>query len=294
MQTLKGLVTEGILINKSIPFTSIPFVNLQDFVNTRADLRASNTRNLSTVVIIEEKYKIVTVYGKLEGANGCDTLNICKVVKKLSALENYKCHFFDVTNDENISNVSALHEIMIIGFVINDVQEYEKQTIELLGSRQMTDEQFEELLQRDQAAFKANIIKRYMDVPNFNIHKCFACEYNVESNLIGSHIYRYADIKRDHSRGLLTTEQAAHLIISGDNGFLLCGTQDKEFEKGQIYFDVIDKGFKPDKNKLTNKEFNLVKSKIKTNDFSRITFSNEFIVNIKHHLYRTNHSQNNS
>lgn len=288
IQTLKGLMTEGVYINSSMPFGGQPFVNLQDFVNVRAKLRSKKTGNLSTILIIEPKYKNIIVYGKLGGANGCDTLNICKVIKKLSVSENYICNFFDVTNDSNVNDQRTLDEIKLIGFIINDVNEYEKETIDLLGSRTLTDKQFEDMLQRDQMAFKANIIKRYIDVPNFDIHKCFACEYNVESNLIGSHIYRYADIKRDHSNGLITTEQAAHLIISGDNGFLLCGTQDKEFEKGQIYFDIDKKNFVADKNKLTNDEYKLVNNKIKANDFNNVNFSDEFIKNIKQHLSRVN------
>lgn len=115
----------------------------------------------------------------------------------------------------------------------------------------------DEYLRRRQDIFKRNIINKY-NIKDFDITKCFASDYKISQNLIAAHIYRYADILDDCKNGLITIQQAKNYIISGDNGFLLSPNKDKEFEKGQIYFDLENKKFVPNRKVLAQEEYNYI------------------------------------
>lgn len=278
---LKTLITFGVKINNSI--TNPPrsgFNTLEEYLSLRSKLKNKNTGNNSTFISLDNDS--IIVYGRLEGASGIDTINCCKIINLLE--KNKKFKIFNISEKPFPS--STIKEIEDLGFELQDPKEIQKETEIQLSTSALNEELYEEILKRNQSAFIANILKKYSKYKEFDVHKCFCCEYNVEQNLIGSHIYRYADIKRDFFEGKLSCQEAAHLIVSGENGFLLCGTQDREFEKGQIYFDLEQKSFVANKEKLTDEQFNLVKEKIKPNDFSKIAFSSEFIKNIKEHHKR--------
>lgn len=49
-----------------------------------------------------------------------------------------------------------------------------------------------------------------------------ACNYGVEVNCETAHFYSCSDIIKDFNNILISYQHAAHLIISGDNGFLFC------------------------------------------------------------------------
>ncbi|MDR2830209.1 MAG: HNH endonuclease [Methanobrevibacter sp.] len=285
--SLKNCATQGASINLSLTIPDLIYKSINEFLNDRSVLRSKNRGNNSTLIQYNNVNNLVTIFGRLDGANGCDTMNICRTIRRLASINNTDVDFFNVTPN-NMSYHSVLTEISSMNINVRNVNDNLQEIITTMQGREMSDEQYDELLQRDQNAFKANIIKKYIAIPNFNIHKCFGCDYCVESNLIGAHIYRYADIKRDYALNKLTAEQAAHLIISGENGFLLCPNQDKEFEKGQILFDINIKSFVANSKKLANNEYKQLSKTIKSNDFSNIIFTKEFVSNINEHIKRVN------
>jgi hypothetical protein len=290
--SIKTLATSGATINLSLSIPNLIFQTLREFLDVRYKLRNKNTGNNST--IIQENFitKVITIYGRLDGANGTDTINICRLVKQLAGINNQIVQFYNVTPKNYSFSHGRLQQIKEMNLQIENVAENEKEIIQLLNTRSITEEQYDQNLNRDQATFKANIIQKYIGVPNFNIHKCFACDYMVESNFIGSHIYRYADIKRDFLENKLTNEQAAHLIVSGDNGFLLCPTQDVEYEKGMIIFDLNSKTFIANEKKLTSGEFKQVQSNIHTSSFIDVPLTEEFVKNINEHYKRIKYEKN--
>ncbi len=285
--TIKELLTiEPILINNSLnkllPSTIQPFKNLNDFLDSREKLRNKNKGNESTFLQINNLSNRLTIYGKLDGANGRNTFLICKVINVLTN-QNIEKNFFNVTPYNKKFSKSLIDDIEDLGFIINDIQINESKLIERLEKQ--TDK-VNDILPRDQDTFKANIIQKYLTNKKFDVHKCMCCNYIVESNLIASHIHRYTDILEEFKKGLIDAKTAAHLIVSGDNGFLLCPNQDKEFEKGQIYFDIDKKRFIPNEKKLSKFEFDQILHNIKCANFENIDFSEEFITNIKKHQKR--------
>jgi hypothetical protein len=291
MVSIRNIASQGATINLSMTTQQAPFQNLEEFLTIRSHLRDKNTGNNSTIIDRNIAVNTITIYGRLDGANGTDTINVCRLVRKLAAQTNEKVQFYNITPSNKYFSPSILQQIQNMYLKIGDVNEDEANIREVLTTRNMFEEQNEDLLSRDQNAFKANIIQKYIAIPNFNIHKCFGCNYKIESNFIGSHIYRYADIRKDFRENKLTIEEAAHLIISCDNGFLLCPNQDKEFEKGMIVFDLNTKSFVANRTRLSKEEFEQVQSNINTSNFKDIQFTKEFINNINEHHKRVNYQQ---
>ncbi len=249
-----------------------PFKNLDEYVLFKTQSKEKNKGNKSTVIkyIFDEK-KIV-VYGKTDGANGMETLIIMEIIYKF----NKNLEFFDITSKPNIK---INEKIIKIGInIINltpNINLFDKKDNE------------EEKIKRNQPLFYGNIIKKYID-SEVNIDKCFACDYKITENLINSHIHRFADINKEFMEGNLTRQEAEILVNSGDNGFLLCPNQDKEFEKGLIYFDIQTGTFLSNEDKILNNEnYAYIKNKIMENFSSKkIKLSDEFINNIKKHHKR--------
>lgn len=277
--------TPGIKINKSLQYsnfkTDLKDNSFEDFIERRIKTRNANKGNLSTLIQYDKETNKVIIFGRLDGANAPDTLNICKKIQEYKHEYNFKTYFYDVTPNGKPKNKWISQNITELVDYMEDQKNYEKRIIFDLKNKD------NKILQRNQPAFKANIIKKYIDVKGFDIHRCFACNYKIETNFIASHIYRYADILKDYKEGKISVKKAAHLIISGDNGFLLCPTQDKEFEKGQIYFDINNKQFVPNINKIKNEEeLQEIKNNIRTNNFSNVIFTKEFICNVEKHINR--------
>lgn len=280
--TIRELLTIGININNSLNKYEkfYKFKNIDEYLINRKKLR-SNIHNQSTLIV--QIANNITVYGKLDGANKNDTLLICKVISKLSS-NFFKLNFYDITSNlskEKNHLIKIVNKIKDMCFQINDVNDNEN---ELIARINKNNEKIK-FLQRDQETFKANIIKKYLTY-GIDIHKCIACDYNIESNFIAAHIYRYCDIIQDFKNNKINAQEAAHFIVSGDNGFLLCPNQDKEFEKGQIYFDLKTKKFVANHKKLNEFDFECIKAKIKCLDFNNLNFSQEFIENNKKHHKR--------
>ncbi|MFT4326189.1 MAG: HNH endonuclease, partial [Candidatus Woesearchaeota archaeon] len=81
---------------------------------------------------------------------------------------------------------------------------------------------------RNTPKFHYNLFKKYGD------KKCYLCECNTDKIIVGAHIHRVTDIKKDSS---IDDDEKGRQVIDGDNGLWLCSNHDKLFEWGVIYFD---------------------------------------------------------
>lgn len=247
---INELKTIGITINESLnrngDFEEI--INIDEYLTFRKEMRQKNKYNNST--IFDRTQRKIVIYGRLDGANGPNTIFSCMVLKKLN-INLQEIDFFDVTPKK--SNKKLLNFIVNLGFKLNNVNHNEVDLAKriLKGTR--------ETISRDQKTFKANIIKKYLTIPSFNINECMACDYGIEINFEAAHIYSCSDIIKDYENNLISSKVAAHLIVSGDNGFLLCSNCHKEFDKGQIYFDLESKNFCVNKKRV-----------VRQNDYQKI------------------------
>lgn len=282
---LKTFVTLGVKLNHSINYKNTVFNNLEEYIIERNKLKERNKGNNSTYIKIFYDEKKICVYGRLDGASGVDTINACRIISKLADSENFHLEFYQLlTKFERLKD--SLEIIRELGFLIIDSEQKEIALQDDFQQGNYKDD-YDQLLKRNQGLFIKNIIQKYIDVKDFNLHRCFCCNYIIESNFIAAHIYRYSDILKDFFNfSKLTISQAVHLMVSGENGFFFCPNHDKEYEKGMIIFDFEKKEFVPNKNLLSHDEFQQVQKNVYNQDFKEVFYSEEFYLNIKQHLKR--------
>lgn len=288
VKDFRTLLSMSVIINKSFPIKYNEeniFNNLEDYIISRNKLKLKNRGNNSTYIKIFDEEKNIIVYGKVEGANYSDTINTCRIISKLNS-SNYELLFFDLNND-SLKNNNKYNKIIETGFVIIDSTEQENQLQKQLEEVR-TEEQYEIILKRNQGLFIKNIIQKYINVESFDLHRCFACDYIIESNFIASHIHRYSDIIKEFLNKKISISSAAHLIVSGENGFLLCPNQDKEFEKGMIYFDYENKKFAINNDKLNLEPYLQLNERMNNQNFSNVNYTDEFRNNVNKHINRIN------
>lgn len=272
-------------------FTPNKLENLHSLLKRRNDLSSRNKGNQPSYICVNDENKIVHLMGKLDGANGGDTVLLCEILSKMCKNEKYKLFFSDITPvDKKTSNSNILLFIQNVLEHVNIVSQTPtneiKNIIDNIEINEISDEQLPTNLIRDQLLFRENIVKRYNKF--FNCDICFACDYFISGNLIASHIYRYADIVRDYKNGKLSIEKAHELIVSGENGFLLCRNHDGEFEKGQLFFDLNLCKFNYNKKLLSNEE---IQGRIEQTPLHQNAFPNELITpqfkeNVSKHIQR--------
>lgn len=296
--TLKKASTAEIIIGKSFHYNGDKYNTIDQFIAESTALRDKNKGNISTLFDYDKDLNTLTIYGRLEGASGCGTLLDIKALAKMIEVKKAKKYFFDISKDRSIDKFKTL--ITNLGYLLCDPNKIENEIVNQIYhinrenkfNANIKEKQINEIFHRNQNLFKANILKKYSNIPEFNVNTCFACSYPIKNNLISSHIYRYIDIIHDYENGILNEKEATHLIVSGDNGFLLCPTQDKEFEKGMIVFDYRKRKFVANPNQLQENEISIVKANIHSANFNNVDFSDEFISNCKKHWTRTNYINN--
>lgn len=254
----KSLVNE----NQKIPAT------IEEYLKLKESLK--NERNNSS--FIKHQNGVVTVYGKIKGANLKHALLMCLFLRSQKERWNIKSlkfvYFLKPDEIENFNEIKEIKRLEEYGFQIENSYEIVKNIdIEKCAKNFENEIESKDIeIKRYQKLFKQNIIT------NYGIDKfCYACEYNIFDNLIASHIHRVTDINYEFKSGELTKEKAQEQIVDGYNGFLFCPNHDKAFEKGQIFWNIKTKKFEVNaknmnqsqilylKTSLTNKEFNIPK-----------------------------------
>lgn len=205
------------VINESEVFLNpvTPYTRFSDFRTYRVESRRRRRNNASTYII--NNGDTVSIYGKLYGANKMEAALLALVTKEL--LNEEEIIFYPV-KDHGVEEPSeTLKSILEDSGITIDTSLYE---IERTGSR----EAFEKEI-RNQAAFTYNLAQKFED------KECYLCDCKIEKAIVASHLHRVTDIK--HST--LSFEEKLNQAKNGENGLWLCGTHDKLFEYGYIYFE---------------------------------------------------------
>lgn len=245
----------GNSINSIVGEKLIPFNNLVDYVDKIDGSSKLNKGNEPTYIDIDFNNKIITIFGKIDGANFSSTIQHCRNLAILK--KDYKLEFYLLNDNIEKSKSKNLREI-------NNVVE------EIIESNVHQNE--EKIFNRNQKIFKMRIIEKYKEF-NIDVSECFCCNYPITENLIAAHIHRHSDIERVMNENIENLKflsfsskserekeklkiiyKANELTTSGSNGFLLCRNHDVEFEKGMIYFDQKNKKFNINLSKKYYKE----------------------------------------
>ncbi|MGZ9762948.1 hypothetical protein ACXYRO_01155 [Mycoplasma sp. 4013] len=282
-----------------------------DFIDQNIKNKTENlSRNLSLIQSIKQKqlsslknklnkpliieyqmiknHIFIDVYGKFDGVNRQDTLLSCKIISKLSHQFEQKTLNLWLLNGDSVS-MNIKKYVTSLGFSF----QYNTTVNEQTNKYNYDIDKTKQFLLRNQKFLRANIYKKYNNY--INIGECFACDYNINENLITAHIYRHTDIQAEHQKNNISIDDAFNLTTSGDNRFLLCPNHDKEYEKGVIFFDPFSFAFKVNKHfflKHETKKINYVDSKL-INKFNNLPknalssiFNTNFINNINKHITR--------
>ncbi|VEU59761.1 HNH endonuclease signature motif containing protein [Mesomycoplasma neurolyticum] len=271
----------SIKINKSIIFDASKLINcyssIETYVHFRNEIKNKNSKNNSTYTKIFNSEKEIVVYGRLDGANFSDFIFTLLIIKKLN-FKKYKLFFSEIFGYKKNKTINSKYkEIQELGYEILDFSS-------TTNSLNKIDINYIDELKRNQKLFTKQIIENYSKF--LNVNKCFACDYNISTNLIASHIHRYSDIKNDYKNKKIDFIGAQKLISSGNNGFFLCPNHDKEFEKGFIFFNYNKKIFEANPKMLNEELFLNVKNKIQSQNFQKISFNLEFKKNLENHIKR--------
>lgn len=285
---LKCLKLIGFEINKSMNFIdeNINILNLEKFLILKNDISKQNKQNKP--IYLEKKYNEISgkddilIFAKFDGVNKISTLLLIFTILYMD--KNLDLFLIPL----NKGKISKRDKNFLPKNVKWFNEDEDKINIKNILSSNETNEIKIQKLSRNQTLFKKNIINFYLK-KNINLNKCFACNYNNYENLISAHIHRVADIIKDFEMNKITKKTAEELLVSGENGFLLCPNSDKEFEKGQIIFNLDKFIFEKNKNyykEMINKE-NIFLSidNIKYN-FSKNLFSDNVLENVKKHIER--------
>ena len=276
LRSFRILKTCNINFTKLIQNIS-PYNSINEFIDDITNISNKNSRNSPTYILSKDDE--LQLFAKCEGANFKDSFLILLC---LLSLNKEKPVFFIPLTDINKSDIELLKLLKLIYKNLNlelDKEIINEPNISIL----------EEIsLKRNQLKFTKNIINKYTS-ENINCNQCFACDYNITQNLISAHIHRFSDINNDYQKNLISKEEAIKLSISGNNGFLLCPNHDKEFEKGMIIFDININKFIPNiKNIHTNKFYDDILKKLKSQNFNKNLYNDEFYKNIQKHINRIN------
>lgn len=282
-------VSIGNSVKKLLNAELKPFLNLDEYIFNLQESSKKNKNNVPTYIEKNIKNRVVTVFGKLDGANYGQTIQHCRNLKLLK--EEYTLEFYQLLSDNTKVNSEQVKK-EAISLIVD----------EIIKSNVI--EKNEKVFARNQVIFKVNIIDKYRKLIDTN--KCFCCNYPITENLIAAHIHRHSDIERELNAKLLnlskegTTfesdkiiererliQEACKMTTSGSNGFLLCRNHDIEFEKGIIFFNFKKKKFVLNyKNNLIIPQYinDIIQKYENFYNFEKMDYI--FIENIKKHYIR--------
>lgn len=242
---LRELTTIGIKINETLKsFTAENPINgfndLNDFLDDKYIIKNKSANKEALKWSINYDEGSLYVYSKNKGATRGEVIVFLLVLKKLLKDANYKIKFVSLEN-ENKKDFEKLRKIFkddITFENLNEINNELSKDLSKIFEKTSSENEYNKLLKRAQEVFKINIIKKYFNEEDFQIDRCFCCNYILGKSLIRSHIHRFVDIEREFIEKILNKDEALNLNISGANGFLLCPNHDKMFEKGEIVFDL--------------------------------------------------------
>lgn len=192
-----------------------PFRDFKQMRKCRLEISSRHSKNNPTV--FEQIEDRIQVYGKTFGANGRETVLICLALKQLT---NQPIVLYNTreTTDTHGTDVDESNQIVLekIGIIIED------EIVDLPAKSE------EEKVKRDTHRYHINLLRK------FHEKKCYLCECDIENLIIGSHIHRVTDIKKDST---ISAAEKNRQIVDGENGFWLCANHDKLLEYGSIYFE---------------------------------------------------------
>ena len=241
-----------------------PFTNYEDFKNSRKFMNRDN--NNSTFFYEEEEH--INFYGKVFGANGKESSFLSFVLNKLTSK---KIRFFQVL-DNGTQNISKTDKKFL---EINNLEFQEELVKEYENSIQNINQSIKDL--RNTPKFHYNLFKKYGE------KKCYLCECDIERLIVGAHIHRVADIKKDTS---LNDNEKGKQIVSENNGFWLCSNHDKLFEYGLIYFENNE--LKINKTLLEENEISFINKITDNFSITQEHFKEEIIFFLNKHRQRFN------
>lgn len=300
---LKELSTLNIKINKSLMLflenkKLDNFSSLMDFLDSKYITKNKIINKQSLKWSMNADENVFCVYSKNTGATRGELLTFLLVVDKFLKNTNYKIKLFSLDNNKKYEKISGIFSNNVIFEDLNRMTNDLEVIVENANDNDYLSN--EEYITRSQEIFKNNIIKKYFNEEDFEIDRCFCCNYILERSLIRSHIHRFIDIQKDLIDKKLSKEEAMKLNLSGSNGFLLCPNHDKMFEYGEILFDLdyqknnTNKPFVINKNNkylMENKHvLEFIESSFQQhpNMFKSIVVEPEFISNVKKHHERIN------
>ncbi len=192
------------------------FNNYKEIESFRNLTSKRNSGNNSTYFSEEEDR--IDVFGKVFGANGKETAFICFALKYISTKPIWLYQVYD-NESEELSN-KDIKAMVSMGIEIKE------KISEIDNSNNIKIETFEKDL-RDTPKFHYNLLKKY------GVKKCYLCSCDIGGMIVGAHIHRVSDIKKDET---IMVNKKIEQIIDKDNGMWLCADHDKLFELGLIYF----------------------------------------------------------
>ncbi len=195
--------------------TIAEFNSYKEIEDFRDNNRNRNSGNKSTYFSEEEDH--INIFGKVYGANGKETALISFALSKISKKPVWLYQIYE--HASKLLSSKDLKALELSGVKI-------KETFPEFGNSNISLNAPEKDL-RDTPKFHYNLLKK------FNAKKCYLCSCDIGPMIVGAHIHRVADVKKDKA---LSVENKISQIIDGENGLWLCASHDKLFEVGLIFF----------------------------------------------------------
>lgn len=307
---LRELNTLNVNINKSLQLFLInkplnKFSNLNEFLDDKSETKNSSVNKKTLRWSLDNEDNIFYVYSKNNGATRGELLTFLLLITNFLNDTKYKvkCVFLE----ENSSNDKDIEFFLGNKIELDNSNQNDVGSIEELSDtfeKTKPDSESCKTLKREQEIFKNNIVKQYFNEEDFEIDRCFCCNYIIGESLIRAHIHRFVDIKNEYIEKKLSKEEAISLNISGANGFLLCPNHDKMFERGEIIFDLNYLDNKTDKPFIVNQNNKNIQENKRVSEyiensleqhpkmFRSIVNDPIFISNVKKHCKRVNQKIN--
>lgn len=199
------------------------YENYDDLKNERNANRDRNSHNASSY--FEENPDDVTIFGKNDGVNEKESFILALTIATIVSGRK-PVIFYPVKKDMSQKYAQVLMDAGV-------TFEPKIDTLATGEARAAPSEEIDDI--RNTKIYHLNLHRK------FGHKQCYFCGCDMEHMIIGAHIERVADIKREAAYGRAEKFERA---VDGDNGLWLCANHDKMFEFGMVHFakDVLQVG----------------------------------------------------